>query len=596
MEEHIGMSLGDIVKQKPQITYNNTRTYPNGSKAPDGIEIRFGSARPTSEVRDMLKAHGYKFSEKQTMWYAFDNIKSRELAKQFEELDVDVDTTQYEKRNFWVRVKSLEEFEKLSERTEFYVNGDEPKNFYSKSFLKRAYPAIHSLIKDHVLSYRRYYNKVVDEGKGEPRQQPEQQEDNIEIAEKLLSVAKGMQKKIDAKLNPAIGRQRPTQRRARIAQSMREEGYKLQEQQALLMALSDAHRSSTIKDFQLLSSIRTIADVETLTSYIYAKKHNQNVVELYNRFQDRLKRININSAFEWDIANDQRQWLLQSAGYTTQSQENDTERKIRELEMRIMGNFPIGFFPTPPDLITKLLDLAQIQPTDHILEPSAGKGDILDVVKNNYTYSVIHAVENDAILRQVLELKGYSLVGFNFLSYEKEKYDKIIMNPPFENGQDIDHVSHAYKLLKPGGRVVAIMSEGVFFRQFKKDKAFRKFLEERNAYISEPIKEAFKKAFNTTGVTVRIVAIDHQENRLPIASSSPQSQSQTQLPGESDEEIELLELEAEAELELLKLRVEVERRKQKSVNGLNGIDEGKLERFRQQALDMQDRWDVLDFK
>ncbi|HEY9046566.1 MAG TPA: hypothetical protein VIN08_11750, partial [Ohtaekwangia sp.] len=127
--------LGDIVKQRPEITYNNTRTYSNGSKAPDGIEIRFGTVRPTPEVRELLKNHGFKFSEKQTMWYAFDNAKSRELVKQFEENEVDVDNTQYEKRNFWVRVKSLAEFEKLRERTEFYVTVDTPKNFYSKSFL-----------------------------------------------------------------------------------------------------------------------------------------------------------------------------------------------------------------------------------------------------------------------------------------------------------------------------------------------------------------------------------------------------------------------------------------------------------------------------
>jgi hypothetical protein len=57
--------LEGIVKQRPEITYNNTRTYSNGSKAPDGIEIRFGSARPTLEVRDLYKAHGFKFSEKQ---------------------------------------------------------------------------------------------------------------------------------------------------------------------------------------------------------------------------------------------------------------------------------------------------------------------------------------------------------------------------------------------------------------------------------------------------------------------------------------------------------------------------------------------------
>ena len=33
-------TLGEIVNYKPDITYNITRVYPNGKKAPDGIEIR----------------------------------------------------------------------------------------------------------------------------------------------------------------------------------------------------------------------------------------------------------------------------------------------------------------------------------------------------------------------------------------------------------------------------------------------------------------------------------------------------------------------------------------------------------------------------
>lgn len=36
-----------------------------------------------------------------------------------------------------------------------------------------------------------------------------------------------------------------------------------------------------------------------------------------------------------------------------------------------------------------------------------------------------------------------------------------MMNPPFANGADTDHVSHALKFLKPSGRLVAIMSAGV---------------------------------------------------------------------------------------------------------------------------------------
>ena len=35
-------------------------------------------------------------------------------------------------------------------------------------------------------------------------------------------------------------------------------------------------------------------------------------------------------------------------------------------------------------------------------------------------------------------------------------YDRIIMNPPFSDGRDIQHVQHAYNLLRPGGRIGAI--------------------------------------------------------------------------------------------------------------------------------------------
>jgi hypothetical protein len=59
------------------------------------------------------------------------------------------------------------------------------------------------------------------------------------------------------------------------------------------------------------------------------------------------------------------------------------------------------------------------------------------------------------------------------------------MNPPFEKGQDIEHVRHAYDQLKPGGRVVAIMSEGPFFRSDKKATEFRDWLESRRRHQRE---------------------------------------------------------------------------------------------------------------
>ena len=41
-----------------------------------------------------------------------------------------------------------------------------------------------------------------------------------------------------------------------------------------------------------------------------------------------------------------------------------------------------------------------------------------------------------------------------------EKADRVVMNPPFANGADIDHILHAFDFLRPGGRLVAICANG----------------------------------------------------------------------------------------------------------------------------------------
>ena len=39
-------------------------------------------------------------------------------------------------------------------------------------------------------------------------------------------------------------------------------------------------------------------------------------------------------------------------------------------------------------------------------------------------------------------------------------FDCIVMNPPFADGADIDHTTHALRLLRPGGRIVALCANG----------------------------------------------------------------------------------------------------------------------------------------
>ncbi len=80
------------------------------------------------------------------------------------------------------------------------------------------------------------------------------------------------------------------------------------------------------------------------------------------------------------------------------------------------------------------------------------------------------------------------------------------MNPPFADGQDIQHVTHALHMLKPGGRLVAIMSAGVMHRQDRKTTAFRAMVEERGGVIEPLPVNTFKDS--GTGTCTVLLTLD----------------------------------------------------------------------------------------
>ena len=185
----------------------------------------------------------------------------------------------------------------------------------------------------------------------------------------------------------------------------------------------------------------------------------------------------------------------------------ERQRNIKAKERQLANAKIEGFFPTPKAIVEKMLDEADIKSGEKVLEPSAGKGNIADAIRENYPDNALDVVEWNASLNELLSEKGHNVVGSDFLQHSGE-YDKIIMNPPFEKGQDIDHIRHAYSLLNDGGRVVCIMSEGPFFRSDKKATEFREWLDSLGG-VSEKLPEgAFKSSERSTGVNTRIVVVD----------------------------------------------------------------------------------------
>lgn len=132
-------------------------------------------------------------------------------------------------------------------------------------------------------------------------------------------------------------------------------------------------------------------------------------------------------------------------------------------ERELIGKKLPGFFPTPRPVIEQMLELAGIESHHRVLEPSCGKGDILDALKESHQDIMLHAIEWNRTLSDVLSAKGHDVEYGDFLEHVGV-YDRILMNPPFEQGADMAHIQHAYSLLVAGGRLVSVISEGPFFR------------------------------------------------------------------------------------------------------------------------------------
>src|SRR4051812_7333314 len=91
--------------------------------------------------------------------------------------------------------------------------------------------------------------------------------------------------------------------------------------------------------------------------------------------------------------------------------------------------------------------------------------------------------------------KGFKTIAGDFLALEpEEKYDRVVMNPPFTNDQDIDHVLHAYKFLKPGGKLVAIMAKGFTFGENRKRSGFRDLLKQHGRIVMDLPAGTFKES------------------------------------------------------------------------------------------------------
>lgn len=138
----------------------------------------------------------------------------------------------------------------------------------------------------------------------------------------------------------------------------------------------------------------------------------------------------------------------------------------------------VDYFATPEPLGFKMAEWANIQKGDHVLEPSAGHGAIARFFPPQTHVTMIEP-SYDLSQRAALANGNARIINDSFEALHlTNKYDAIVMNPPYGNGGKtaIEHVAKAAKHLREGGRVVALIPRGGLT-----DKRLAAFLESDEA-------------------------------------------------------------------------------------------------------------------
>jgi protein-L-isoaspartate O-methyltransferase len=322
--------------------------------------------------------------------------------------------------------------------------------------------------------------------------------------DKMRAAAEAFEKKAAAKRTSGIHSQNLTARRARIAAGMAKEAEGLERRATIARRLAELHDLAPFSEVgRVCARITTGAALETVLGW-RTMPTGRGWPE-----KDRARLIKLGIEDDATLAA-ARDFLL---GLEGPAREPTREEKVRELERDLIGARIPGFFPTPEPIGRRMIELANVKPGDRVLEPSAGKGDLVELALA--AGARVHAVEINYSLVEVLRARFEGLdVAVEHADYLGRmalapRLDAVIMNPPFEKGADADHVMAAFADLSPGGVLVAIVSEGLFFREDAKARFFRTFLKNFKGQSVKLERGAFTGAesFRQTGVAARLVRI-----------------------------------------------------------------------------------------
>jgi hypothetical protein len=175
------------------------------------------------------------------------------------------------------------------------------------------------------------------------------------------------------------------------------------------------------------------------------------------------------------------------------------------------------FYPTPLKLINKMLYKLDFKKIRTVLEPSAGKGDLVEAITKQFKSVQYHSrndkkfdidtIEIDENLQHILKGKGYRVIHDDFMSFSSYKrYDCIIANFPFS--QDTKHLLKAIEIQQGGGQIICLINAESLKNPYSNSrKELVRLLDKYDAEV-EFIENAFVNSDRSTGVEVALIHID----------------------------------------------------------------------------------------
>lgn len=171
-----------------------------------------------------------------------------------------------------------------------------------------------------------------------------------------------------------------------------------------------------------------------------------------------------------------------------------------------------NFYPTPSNVIIKMTSGIKFDNDickPRILEPSAGKGDILDYLEKSQYYYKLFCIEKDPELAHILRDKGYNFLDDDFLTYTPDcTFDAIIMNPPFDNG--VKHFLKAWEI-SSNTHIRCLLPEETLLNPYTEERKLLKKIIEDNDGTIERLGDCFKHAERKTNVDVVLISIYKKE-------------------------------------------------------------------------------------